>query len=133
MNYKFKKKKIKVILIFFIICAIFIFFESSKMETMIEKIKIQSFGNPIDETGLINNQYFYISNNEKNAKQTTDGINKAIKYAYKNNINYIKLEKGTYLIDGKENNDAINEGNTKKGIIMESNIVLYLNGAALKQ
>lgn len=133
MNYKFKKKKIKVILIFFIICAIFIFFESSKMETMIEKIKIQSFGNPIDETGLINNQYFYISNNEKNAKQTTDGINKAIKYAYKNNINYIKLEKGTYLIDGKENNDAINEGNTKKGIIMESNIVLDLNGAALKQ
>lgn len=52
---------------------------------------------------------------------TTKGINEAIKYASENNINYIKLEKGTYLIDVVDNE-----------ITLMSNIELDLNGSTLK-
>ncbi len=132
-----KSKKIKKSIIFlilvFLICLIFINTEKSSINTNTELKDIEKQEQIINEDGLINNAYFNISSDGKNAKQTTNGINGAINYASKNNISYIKLEKGTYLIDGKEENYSLNETNTKKGIILQSNIVLDLNGSTIIQ
>ena len=78
-------------------------------------------------TGLINNGYFGIFSDGTNAKETTKGINEAIDYANKNNIEYIKLIEGTYLISG------ISEPNETSGIILQSNITFDLNKSEIKQ
>lgn len=88
---------------------------------------------PIDkETGLINNQYYNINSNGEYSNETTNGINRAIEYAYKNNIKYVKLEKGIYLVDGQSYENK-NESDEKKGIILQSNITIDLNGSTLRQ
>lgn len=80
------------------------------------------------KTGLINNEFFQIDNtgNTKKAIKTRKGLNTAIKYAADNNINNIKLEKGIYVID-TEFIDGY-----QKGIILQSNINLDLNGSIIK-
>ena len=81
-------------------------------------------GIAIREDGLINNSYFNIRMNGttvEDAQHTTKGINEAIKYANENNINYIKLEKGVYLIDVVNNE-----------ITLKSNIELDLNQSTLQ-
>ena len=84
-------------------------------------------GEPIElSTGMINNKYFGISSAGKNANQTTKGSNNAVEYANKNNIEYIKLEQGTYLIDG------VGQKDIPKGIIMKSNLTIDFNNATLK-
>lgn len=116
------------VFVFIFICInaimnIKIFNKNTIKETMLKAI----VGNPIDlDTGLINNEYFSINSNGKNASKTTKGINDAIKYANENNIEYIKLEKGTYLITG------IGKNNIAKGIILQSNITLDLNESTIK-
>ena len=80
-------------------------------------------GIAIKEDGLISNSYFNIKidgNTREDAILTTKGINEAIKYASENNINYIKLEKGKYIIDVVDNE-----------ITLMSNIELDLNGSTL--
>ena len=130
-----KSKKIKKSIIFlslaFLICFIIIDSQKSIINMNLNDIEKQE--QIINENGLINNEYFNISSDGKNAKQTTSGINEAINYASKNDISYIKLEKGTYLIDGKEGNYNLNETDTKKGIILQSNIILDLNGSTIQQ
>lgn len=90
-------------------------------------------GKPInEETGIINNEFFNINSQGKNPEDTTNGINEAIKYANQNNIKYIKFEEGVYSIDGQSYEDK-NESDTKKGIILQSNITIDLNNSTFKQ
>ena len=121
------EKKIKIIWIFILIILIiivlcnFLFRETIKKQ--INQL-LHSAEEPINlTTGLINNDYFNISKDGTNSEETTRGINRAIVYAYRNNINNIKLEKGEYLIKIDEE---------KKGITMYSNISLDLNASILQ-
>lgn len=121
-------RKIKIFLvcsfIFFIIISGF-FVRTEFLQTNINKENKDAATHPIDvDTGLINNEYFSISKgNENAAMQNVEGINNALSYAEKNNINYIKLEEGTYYIKGE------GERTEKKGIIIPSNITLDLNNS----
>lgn len=129
------KKKIIILLIFVIIVIIFVTniininYESLKVE-----IRKKMYGEPINrETGVINNQFFGINSEGEDAQKTTEGINEAIKYANQNNISYIKFEKGEYSIDGQSYEENKNESETKKGIILQSNITIDLNKSTFKQ
>lgn len=82
---------------------------------------------------------FNISNNNSDGKETTEGINKAIKYAKENGYKTVKLPKGHYSIDTSvitpiELKDE--EGNTwthnRQGITMESNLTLDLTDCILE-
>lgn len=121
------KKNMKIISAFLIVGIILfsmIILNIEYIQTIIKNIKIEHYGQPINETtGLINNNYFDIE--PQNSKKATNGINQAIEYAIRNNISYIKLEKAEYLID------AIGAMDEKKGIILKSNIELDLNGSTL--
>lgn len=94
-----------------------------------------------------NNKYTYkvdlnkfnISNNNSNGKETTEGINKAIKYAKENEYKTVKLPKGHYSIDTSVINPIEikdKEGNTwthnRQGITMESNLTLDLTDCTLE-
>lgn len=72
------------------------------------------------ESGLINNAYFKINSEGKEAENTTNGINEAIKYAHQNNIKNIKLKNGIYEVIGYKNSHY-------RGIVMKSNVNLDLN------
>ena len=86
-----KIKKIVLIILFLMVLILVYITNFSQIQDYI-KINIQKYGEPIDiETGMINNKYFNINPNGKNAQKTTEGLNKAIKYAKKNNIKNIKL------------------------------------------
>ena len=93
----------------------------------------QFYGEPFSEEGMINNNFFGIKSDGTKADTTTKGINKAIEYASKNNIEFIKFEKGIYLIDGQSYQVNMNETETKKGVILQSNITIDLNNSTFKQ
>lgn len=124
-----KKKILLTLIIIGIISMIIIgllFCRSETIKNIDYNIRKNLYGDPINlENGLINNNFFYINKEGKNAKQTTEGINDAIKYASDNNITNIQLEKGKYLINGEVDNTTYKD--TKKGIILQSNINLDLN------
>ena len=81
-----KIKKIVLIILFLMVLILVYITNFSQIQDYI-KINIQKYGEPIDiETGMINNKYFNINPNGENAQKTTEGLNKAIKYAKKNNI-----------------------------------------------
>lgn len=124
-----KNRKVIICLVFIIsiilIYGIFIYIHH--MDEIITDIKIARYGEPINlETSTINNEFFGISDDFSNARKTTEGINEAIKYASRNNIEYIKLEKGNYMIMPNKSE------NGKKGIILYSNITLDFNGSTIK-
>lgn len=120
-----KKLLISIILIISIIIIFFIL-KNETIQRIDYDIKKRLYGDPIDtQSGLINNEFFFINSEGKNAQQTTKGINEAIIYANKNNIENIKLEKGTYLISGEV--DDKKNSYKKKGIILQSNINMDLN------
>ena len=130
---KYKGKKSYAILFLILLILLFILsIETGDIAKIDKKILKQFVGEAIAQDGTINNAYFGINNEGKYAKNTTNGINDAIEYASKKNIEYIKLEKGIYLIDGISKNTIYNETATKKGIILKSNITLDINGAKLK-
>lgn len=121
-------KKIKqFILIITMLLTLVLFYNFSRVIAYPD-VKIKLHGNPIDiETGIINNKYFGITTNKKDASNNIKGFNEAIEYASINNIEYIKLEKGTYFIDGTSTRKESN------GILLQSNIVLDLNGSIIQQ
>ena len=125
-------KKILFICILIISITIFITLNNvvtkEKEESYEEKIR--KYGEPINSDGLINNDFFGITNELSKNKETTKGINEAIEYANKNNIEYIKLKKDTYYIDGRTKDDTQEDKN--KGICLKSNITFDLNGSTLK-
>lgn len=128
-----KKKIIFFLLILFLLLfAICVLVKNDVIENVYYNILEQFYGEPFSEEGLINNSFFGIKSDGTSADSTTKGINKAIEYASKNNIEYIKLEKGTYLIDGKSRSNYVGESTAKKGIIMQSNIIFDCNGSTLK-
>lgn len=125
------KKKRKLLFAFVMIAGIllciFLLSHNEKIQNIRENTRKLLYGDPIElSTGIVNNQYFGISSEGKNATQTTEGINKAIEYANKNNIEYLKFKEGTYLIDG------VGQRDTPKGIIMRSNLAIDFNNATLK-
>lgn len=123
------EKRYFIILFLVILVAIIIVLNKNSIEKVIVDIRKKSFGEPIDiETGIINNEFFSIEMGENaDAEKNTKGINNAIKYAYKNNIEYIKLKTGKYIIDG------VGKKKEKKGIQIKSNITIDLNNSILKQ
>lgn len=122
------KKKYCIVLFFGILSAIIIALNRNSIEKVIVDIRKKSVGEPINiKTGLINNEFFSIETGENtDAEKNTKGINNAIKYAYENNIEYIKLKTGIYSIDG------IGKKKEKKGIQIKSNITMDLNNSILK-
>lgn len=76
---------------------------------------------------VINNSKFGISANKSNARQTTDGINKAIEQAKDEGYNIVKLPKGEYLISS-EGATGYDTGN---GIFIPNNFILDLTEAKL--
>ena len=122
------KRKITIITLFLMFFLLLAIIQNSKqIEKMVENIRILQYGNPIDaETGVINNDYFGIYSDFSNERKTTEGINKAIRYANEHNIEYIKLAQGNYCIM------ATKSENGKKGIILCSNIEMDFNGSTIK-
>lgn len=118
-----------LLILFLLLFAIFVLVKNDVIENVYYNILEQFYGEPFSEEGLINNSFFGIKSDGTNADSTTKGINKAIEYANKNNIEYIKLEKGTYLIDGTVTDR--NKKNSLKGIIVKSNIKFDLNFSKL--
>lgn len=125
-----KRFRKKIAFIIGIICLlILMIFMSNKryMSNLNTFVAEKMQEEPILEDGEINNKYFGIYNDYRNPKETLQGINEAIEYASQNNIKYIKLKEGKYLIDGT------NETNLSEGIkINVSNITLDLNNSMIK-
>lgn len=120
------KKKISFICLITIISLIgILLYNSPKVIEKMEKLRINQYGEPIKEDGLINNAYFEINANLEDSQKTTNGINEAIRYANKKGIEYLKLEKGKYKIK----TDGLFQNN--KGILLCSNLTLDLNGSEL--
>lgn len=129
-----KKKIIFFLLMFFLLILILtVLVKNGVIENTYYSVLKQFYGEPFSEDGMINNSFFGIKSDGSNADATTKGINKAIEYANKNNIEYVKLEKGIYLIDGSISSSYIGETAVKKGVILKSNITLDLNGSELRQ
>ena len=87
----------------------------------------ENTGPHADEVFVINNAMFGISSDKTNARQTTDGINNAIKQAKAEGYTSVKLSPGNYLIrctgaTGYQDWD---------GIFMPNNITLDLAGVKL--
>ena len=128
MRKKFKIVFLILISVFLLIIFEYIFMKTDLIENVINIEKLSE--EPIDlSTGIINNDYFGISSNGKNATETTEGINSAIEYAYKNSINYIKLDKGEYLIDGTYKKLVDEDA----GISIKSNMTFDLNSSVIRQ
>lgn len=118
-----KKKFLLLFIVAIVIILIFSILNEENIKKGYEKIKIELYGNPIDETTQIINNAFFGMDNSGN-KECGKQISKAIEYANKNNIEYIKLAKGTYLIDSTKE---------EKSIKMQDNIVLDLNTSEIIQ
>ena len=91
------------------------------------------------ETYKVDLKKFNISKNNTNPTKTTEGINKAIKYAKENGYKTIKLPKGHYSIDTSVTNPIElkdKEGSTwthnRQGIVMESDLTLDLTDCTLE-
>lgn len=93
--------KNRIIMLLIIIIVIITLLYISLVKKISPNFILKStYEEPIDfDSGCINNAFLNIDSNGKDASKTTEGINEAINYAH-NNISYIKLEKGTYAIDG---------------------------------
>lgn len=83
---------------------------------------------------------FHIRNDGSNAKESTQGINDAIRYALKEGYHKIKLPKGTYTIDQSLSTPyTITDSENKKwthnrrGIALESNMQFDIQDCVLKQ
>lgn len=126
-----KRKKLMFFIVFLILILIvfYIIFRNGIIQELYYSTLKKFVGEPISNDGTINNSFFGINSDGTSATKTTKGINKAIEYASKNNIEYIKLEKGVYLINGVVNNRS--NKNDLKGIIMKSNIKFDLNSSKL--
>ena len=81
---------------------------------------------------------FGIENNNSNATQTTEGINKALEYAKNEGYETVKLPEGHYAIDTSVINsivlsDGENEWtHSRQGIVMQSDIELILTDVILE-
>lgn len=122
-----KHKKIILIILILIFFFLLLMVFSGQIMIIWDKINIRLYGEPINTEGIINNKYFGINNEGKDAKKTTQGINNALEYASNHNINYLKLDYGTYLIDGT------GKYYEEKGIALKSNMTFDLNGSTIKQ
>lgn len=121
-----KKTKIVIIcIVVFAILMLLVLNMNNRTIEMAENIRKSLYGNPIiteGNTNLINNKYFSISSDAKEAENTRVGINEAIEYAFKNNIEQIKFEKGNYLINLSAENI---------GIVLKSNLDIDFNGSTI--
>lgn len=125
------KNKFRILTVFIVLIILFIIiyiFKSENITKFIGEMRIKQYGEPIADDGTINNNYFSIYADGTNEKDTTEGINRAIEYASQNNINYIKLETGIYLVDG-----VYTELNIVGGIVLKSNICFDLNNSKIIQ
>lgn len=120
-----KKKKWYIMVTALVIFILFFLLSPNKLiSDTRQEIYRMLVGEPIDfETGEINNRYFNID--DTGNRVTTSNINEAIAYANKNNIEYIKLKKGTYKVNG------IGNYKQKKGIIIKSNMEIDFNGSII--
>ncbi len=128
---KINRNRFIMLIIFFISCSTIYYYINNMVYVHMNKVKLNNIdkmlNEPIDlNTGLINNDYWNISSNGTNATETRKGINDAIEYASQNKIEYIKLEKGIYLVDN------ILVDKYQRSIILKSNLNLDLNGSIIQ-
>ena len=118
------KKKIGILIIIIaLVCFIVLWNNREKIIELENNIKSEIYGEPIYEDGTINNKFWGIESNGTKPIETRRGLSNAIDYASKNNIRYIKLEKGTYLVNCYSN----------ESVVLKSNIEFDLNGSTIKQ
>lgn len=109
-----KRKVFYIIILALLLFIILYFINSDVFINFSNQVKIIMYGEPINlANGMINNDFFNINSNA-----TARGINDALEYAYKNNIQYVCLEKGIYEIN--------------ESIHLISNIHLDLNGSTIE-
>ena len=123
--------KVSFVIIFFVLIFIIGIKKTTIGKKIEDNMRRKIYGEPISIDGYINNNFFNID--ELGKRESTKEINSAIKYAEENSIQYIKLKKGIYLVDGQSTQYGVNETEEKKGIIMCSNIVFDLNGSVIIQ
>ena len=125
-----KRLKKRTCILLFIAFALFIFsiLNIKTIRFEIRKIYFEEFLNQElinSETSEINIDFFEID--KTGEKECTEGINQAIRYAHRNNIEYIKFPKGKYLVNGDR------EHTQEGGIILQSNLTLDLNESIVIQ
>lgn len=123
---KFLKTIITIIIVVIIILLLLNIDNTDKIFKIHNKVDTYTYELINPETGIINNEYFGIDKYGNNPSETRKGINNAIVYAKENGINNIKLENGIYIIDNEKIDDY------QKGIILQSNINIDLNGSIIK-
>lgn len=121
-----KRRKIIILSFIFIIIALLVIALSTNViniQQINENIRKSLYGEPIDlNTGIINNEYFNISSDGTNSIDTTKGLNKALEYCKKENIENVKLKEGEYLI-----NDTINIPSNENINLNSSTIIMQEN------
>lgn len=129
---KMRKKTIYVIILFVLLIIIWLIIIHTKdIKELYYQVRKQFYGEPINiQTGLINNNFFEINKDGGDSTKTRKGINEAIEYANNHNIEYIKLEKGKYLVDTFVY--EINGNKYDRSIILLSNIEFDLNGSVVQ-
>ena len=128
-------KKILLIVIMILIGGILLLYYSYG-----NKIYLQSnFEYRTKDTYIIDLEKFDISRDNKKAKETTIGINNALKFAKEKGYEVAKLPKGNYLIDTSIKNpiELTDEENrswthNRQGIIMQSDLEFDITGAILQ-
>lgn len=121
-----KKEKMWILIILLLSISIIISRNIDNIQNYMQNEK-KKMSLPIDiNTGMINNEYFGIDSEGKEAEKTTQGLSEAIKYAKDNNISYVKLQQGTYQVIGYNNSHY-------RGLVMQSNVNLDLNGSKIIQ
>ena len=122
-----KKTKSFIILLGVLFFLVIIYFPVMSLIKTMPYYRFKMYGDPIDlQTGMVNNAYFEIYSDGTNIAETTLGINNAIEYARKNNIEYIQFEKGTYIIRAFGDED-------KRGVCIKSNMHINFNGSTIQE
>ena len=90
-------------------------------------------------TYIIELDKFNINNNNKNARDTTIGINNALKFSKEKGYKVVKLPKGNYAIDTSIktpieliDKESKSWTHNMQGIIMQSNLEFDITGATLQ-
>lgn len=114
-------------------------FGQDKIDGATEEIKKAiEFMNNEKSTYIIELGKFNISNDNTNARETTEGINRALEYAKENGYKIVKLPKGHYAIDISvvspiDLSDGENGWtHNRAGISMQSDIELIMTDAILE-
>lgn len=120
-------KKFILIVISLMICIVFFVINSEDVDN-----------SQINDTYIIDLEKFNIKNDNSEATNTTEGINKALEYAKDLGYKKVVLPEGHYAIDTSVTTEAIIKKDElewtqhRKGIVLQSGIELIMNDSILE-